>query len=146
MFVNMNKDIIERYNETNHFGRLLGMKYEIQRSGEIYYRLEVRKEHLATKTAAHGGFIAALMDAVVGVAALSKMSDQGKVISTVEMKLNFLHPAYMGDQLLAKGKVVKAGKRILVVEGQIYNQDNTMLAICIATLNAYPFEKSDMKD
>ena len=145
MFVSMNKDILERYNKTNHFGRLLGMKYEVQRSGEIYYRLEVREEHLATKTAAHGGFLAALMDAVVGVAALSKMTDQGKVVSTIEMKLNFLQPAFLGDQLLGKGKVIKSGKRIIVVEGKIYNHKKEILAICLATMNAYPFEKSDMK-
>ena len=146
MFVNMNKDILKRYNQTNHFGRLLGMQYEIQHSGEIYYRLEVKKEHLATKTAAHGGLLAAFMDAVVGVAALSKMTDQGKVVSTVEMKLNFIHPALLGDQLLGKGKVIKSGKRILVVDGKIYNQDDKLIAVCLATLNAYPFEKSDMSD
>ncbi len=146
MFVNMNKDILDRYNKTNHFGRLMGMEYEVQSSGEIYYTIEVKKEHLATKTAAHGGFIAAVMDAVVGVAALSKMIDQDKVVSTVEMKLNFLQPAFLGDYLIGKGKVVKSGKRIVVVEGEIYNQKKEMLAICLATMNAYPFEKSDMKD
>jgi len=146
MFVNMNKDILNRYNETNHFGRLLGMNYKIQQSGEIFYSIEVKKEHLATKTAAHGGFLAAVMDAVVGVAALSKMTDEGKVVSTVEMKLNFLQPALLGDQLTGKGKVIKSGKRIIVVEGKIYNQKDDMLAICLATMNAYPFEKSDMND
>ena len=68
MFVSMNKDIISRYNQTNHFGELLGMKYEIHETGEISYHVEVKKDHLATTTAAHGGFLAAVMDAVVGVA------------------------------------------------------------------------------
>ena len=31
------------------------------------------------------------------------------------------------------------------VEGQIFNQNNELLAKGIATLNAYPFDKSDMK-
>lgn len=146
MFVSMNKDILKRYNETNHFGDLLGMEYEIQTSGEIYYSLEVKREHLATKTAAHGGFLAAFMDAVVGVAALSKTSTEGKVVSTVEMKLNFLQPALLGDLLTGKGKVLKYGKRIIIVEGKIFNQKNELLAISLATMNAYPFEKSDMID
>ena len=145
MFVNMNIDILKRYNETNHFGKLLGMNYEIQDSGDIYYRMAVKKEHLATRTAAHGGVLAAFMDAVVGVAALSKVSEIDKVVSTVEMKLNFLHPALLGDLLFGKGKVIKAGKRIIVVQGKIYNQENQLLAVCLATLNAYPFDKSDMK-
>ena len=146
MFVSMNKDILKRYNETNHFGELLGMEYDILQSGEISYNIEVKKEHLATKTAAHGGFLAAIMDAVVGVAALSKTSNEGKVVSTVEMKLNFLQPAVLGDQLTGKGKILKYGKRIITVEGKIFNQHNEILAVSLATMNAYPFEKSDMID
>ena len=146
MFVSMNKDILRRYNETNHFGELLGMEYDILQSGEISYNIEVKKEHLATKTAAHGGFLAAVMDAVVGVAALSKTSNEGKVVSTVEMKLNFLQPALLGDQLTGKGKILKYGKRIITVEGKILNQHNEILAVSLATMNAYPFEKSDMID
>ena len=60
------------------------------------------------------------------------------------MKLNFLHPAFLNDDLIGVGKVLKEGKRIIVVEGKIYNQDNVLLAVSIATMNAYPFEKSDM--
>ena len=146
MFVSMNKDIISRYNQTNHFGELLGMKYEIHETGEISYHVEVKKDHLATTTAAHGGFLAAVMDAVVGVAALSQSTTENKVVSTVEMKLNFLQPAFLGDQLIGKGKVLKHGKRIMIVEGKIYNQHNEILAVSLATMNAYPFEKSDMID
>jgi uncharacterized protein (TIGR00369 family) len=140
----MNKEIIKKYGETNNFGRLLGMNYELHESGDIHYHVKINKEHLATKTAAHGGLLAAMMDGVVGVAALERVSNKGKVVSTVEMKLNFLHPAFLNDDLIGVGKVLKEGKRIIVVEGKIYNQDNVLLAVSIATMNAYPFEKSDM--
>ena len=140
----MNKEIIKRYGETNNFGRLLGMKYSLHESGDIHYHVKINKEHLATKTAAHGGLLAAMMDGVVGVAALERVSEKGKVVSTVEMKLNFLHPAFLDDELIGIGRVLKEGKRLIVVEGKIYNQDKVILAACIATMNAYPFEKSDM--
>lgn len=140
----MNKEIIKRYGETNNFGRLLGMQYELDESGDIHYHVKITKEHLATKTAAHGGLLAAMMDGVVGVAALERVSGKGMVVSTVEMKLNFLHPAFLNDQLIGIGKVLKEGKRIVVVEGKIYNQDKVVLAAGLATMNAYPFEKSDM--
>ena len=60
------------------------------------------------------------------------------------MKLNFLQPALLNDQLKGIGKVLKAGKRIIVVEGKIFNQHNQLLAVGIATMNAYPIEKSDL--
>jgi len=140
----MNEEIIKRYSQTNNFGRLLGMDYQLDESGDIHYHVTINKDHLATPTAAHGGLLAAMMDGVVGVAALERASKTGRVVSTVEMKLNFLQPALLNDQLVGVGKVLKEGKRIIVVEGKIYNQQNDLLAASIATMNAYPFEKSDM--
>jgi hypothetical protein len=32
----------------------------------------------------------------------------------------------------------------MVTQGEIYNQKRELLCTCLATLNAYPFEKSDM--
>jgi acyl-CoA thioesterase len=137
----MKDEILELYNKTNRFGALLGMKYQILDSGEVIYKAKITENFLATTKAAHGGFIAAFMDAVVGVAALSKVINDGKVVSTVEMKINFLKPANLGDELTGNGKVLKAGKSLIITEGKIYNQNNELIAICLATMNAYPFER-----
>lgn len=138
----MNK-IIEAYNETNEFGRLFNMTYEIVKPGEIVYKLKVTKELLATSKAMHGGALAGMMDAVVGVAALSAVSLKEKVVSTVEFKINYLKPALEGDFLKGFGKVVSEGNRIIVCKGEILNQNNEMVAIATATLNAYPASKLD---
>ena len=140
----MNKEIVKKYSQTNKFGKLLDMQYRLDETGDIIYDVTITEKHLATTTAAHGGLLAAMMDGVVGVAALEKASKSGNVVSTVEMKLNFLQPALLNDQLKGIGKVLKAGKRIIVVEGKIFNQHNQLLAIGIATMNAYPIEKSDL--
>tara|TARA_B100000401_G_C52719158_1_gene677709 strand:- start:343 stop:771 length:429 start_codon:yes stop_codon:yes gene_type:complete len=140
----MNEEIVKRYSQTNKFGKLLDMQYRLDATGDIIYDVTITEKHLATKTAAHGGLLAAMMDGVVGVAALEEASKNGNLVSTVEMKLNFLQPAFLNDRLKGVGKILKAGKRIIVVEGKIYNQDNLLLAVGIATMNAYPIEKSDM--
>jgi len=137
----MKNQILELYNKTNRFGVLLGMKYEVLKSGEVIYKVKITEDFLATTKTAHGGFIAAFMDAVVGVAALSKVIEEGKVVSTVEMKLNFLKPAILGDELTGNGKVLKTGKSLIISEGKIYNQNNELIAICLATMNAYPFDR-----
>ena len=140
----MNKEIVKKYSQTNKFGKLLDMQYRLDETGDIIYDVTITEKHLATTTTAHGGLLAAMMDGVVGVAALEKASKSGNVVSTVEMKLNFLQPALLNDQLKGIGKVLKAGKRIIVVEGKIFNQHNQLLAVGIATMNAYPIEKSDL--
>jgi acyl-CoA thioesterase len=64
-----------------------------------------------------------------------------KVVSTVNMNMNFLLPANLGDHLIGRGKVVKAGKRIVFVEAQIFNQKEQLIATGSATMNAYPVHK-----
>ena len=136
--------ILDVYNKYNNFGRLLKFDYKELKPGEIDYFLTVTKDLLATKTAAHGGAIAGFMDAILGVSALSKAKESGKVVATIEFKINYLKPAYLGDQLKAEGKVISSGNRIISSEGKIFNQHNELIATGWGTFNAYPFEKSDM--
>ena len=100
---------------------------------------------MATYKSAHGGFLAAIFDQIVGTAALTKAMLDDKLVSTVEFKINYLKPAFLHDELKGSGIVLHHGKRLYTVEGQIFNQNNELLAKGIATLNAYPFDKSDMK-
>jgi len=133
--------IMELYHKTNNFGRLLNMTPEIHEAGIAVYTMEIEEKHLATPKAAHGGVLAALIDGSLGVAALSKTMERNNVVSTVEMKVNFLKPAILGDQLTATGKVISSGKRLLFVECEVLNQRNELVAKANGTFNAYPSEK-----
>jgi uncharacterized protein (TIGR00369 family) len=120
------------------------MKLTVVKPGEIIYEMEVLEKHLATVNTIHGGMIAALMDGVIGVAALSLVAQDKKLVSTVEFKLNYYKPAYLGDVLKGYGRVDNAGKRIISTSGEIYNQKGEMIAKAMGTFNAYPFDKSDI--
>jgi acyl-CoA thioesterase len=133
--------IMELYHKTNNFGRLLNMAPEIHEAGTAVYTMEIKEKHLATPKAAHGGVIAALIDGSLGVAALSKTVQDNNVVSTVEMKVNFLKPAILGDRLTATAKVISSGKRLLFVECEVLNQRDELVAKANGTFNAYPAEK-----
>jgi uncharacterized protein (TIGR00369 family) len=137
-------DILEIYNQHNNFGRLLNMTYEVMETGKVAYHLKITSDLLATPIAAHGGAIAGFMDAIVGVAALSAVAPLNKVVSTIEFKINYVQPALLNDDLKGIGEILKQGNRILTVKGDIYNQKNELVATSLATLNAYPIEKSGM--
>jgi len=130
-------NLIELYNSMNHFGRFMQMEYSILNVGEVEYKLTVREELLATQHAAHGGALAAFMDAILGVASLSAVADEGKLVATIEFKINYLKPALLGDSLIGKGKVLQKGKRILITEGEIFNQKNELIAKAIGTFTSY---------
>jgi uncharacterized protein (TIGR00369 family) len=134
--------IVQGYIAANRFGELLEKEFDIVGPGEVIYSMLVREKHLATPIAAHGGSIAALMDATMGVAALSQVIEENKVVSTIEMKISFLAPAKLGDHLKGTAKIVKNGRRILFVEGLIENQEGKKIAIATGTFNAYPMEKA----
>lgn len=140
----MEQSLIEKYIAGNNFGKHLGMDFRILSPGSIEYTLVIKEEHLATPNAAHGGVISALVDAALGVAGLSAVHHENKVVSTIEYKLNFLSPALLNDDLLAKAKVIQQGKRILIIECEVVasNRNNAFIAKAMGTFNAYDAVKA----
>lgn len=136
--------LIEKYIHDNHFGRLLGMEFRIVSDGLVEYTLSVNEHHLATPHAAHGGLIAALVDAALGVAGLSAVHMENKVVSTVEYKTNFMSPALLNDKLVATARVEQKGKRLLIVSCDVVaqNRNSILIAKALGTFNAYPAEKA----
>jgi uncharacterized protein (TIGR00369 family) len=65
----------------------------------------------------HGGAMGALADIAGGYAALTVVPDDMEV-STVEYKVNFL-AAFQGGELRATGRIVKAGRRIIVTSAEV---------------------------
>ena len=65
----------------------------------------------------HGGAMGALADIAGGYAALT-VAPEGMEVTTVEYKINFL-AAFQGGELQATGRVVRAGKRIIVTVAEV---------------------------
>ena len=65
----------------------------------------------------HGGAMGALADIAGGYAALT-VAPEGMEVTTVEYKINFL-AAFQGGRLRATGKVMKAGKRIIITTAEV---------------------------
>ena len=70
----------------------------------------------------HGGAMGALADIAGGYAGLTVLDD-GMDVTTVEYKINFL-AAFQGGELRARGKVVRAGRRIIVTTAEIFHVDD----------------------
>ena len=69
-----------------------------------------------------GGAMGALADIAGGYAGLTVLDD-GMDVTTVEYKINFL-AAFQGGELRATGKVVRAGRRIIVTTAEIFHVDD----------------------
>jgi len=88
----------------------------------------------------HGGAMGALADIAGGYAALTVVPE-GMEVSTVEYKINFL-AAFQGGELRATGRVVKAGRRIIVTTAEVThlaeNGRETACAVMQQTLVPVP--------
>jgi uncharacterized protein (TIGR00369 family) len=140
----MENDLIGKYIAHNQFGKLIGMEFKVISEGHLEYYLTVNKNHLATPLAAHGGLIAALIDGALGVAALSSVCKDDKVVSTVEYKTNFMNPALLNDQLKAVSKVEQKGKRLIIVSCDVFavNRKDILIAKALGTFNSYDASKA----
>ncbi len=84
---------------------------------------------------AHAGLTFSIGDSAAGYAALSVMPEGYEVLTT-EMKINLLAPA-KGDMLIARGKVIKPGRRLVIVQSDVYAQDGereTHIALLTGTM------------
>lgn len=126
-------DLIKAYIANNHYGNLLGMSFEVKEPGIVQYQLTIAEKHLATPVHAHGGCIASLLDAVLGVGALSLVASDQKVVSTVELSMQFLAGVKQFDQLIAYSKCLKKGNKLIFMQAEVYNQKNVLVAHANAT-------------
>ncbi len=67
---------------------------------------------------AHAALTFAIGDTAAGYSALTKMPADQEVM-TAEIKINLLAPA-TGDHLRATGKVIKPGRRLVVVSAEVH--------------------------
>lgn len=135
-------ELLQLYNRVNAFGALMEMELEVVRPGEVKYKMPVRDHHLSNPRAAHGGAVAALMDAILGVSALSLAVEKEMLVSTVEFKINYFQPVLPGYQLEGHGIVDFAGNRLLSSSGTIIEiRSGEVLCKGCGTFNQYPADK-----
>jgi uncharacterized protein (TIGR00369 family) len=98
--------------------RLLGAELLAVEPGRVTIAAPIRPETSQQHGYAHAGLAWTLGDSAAGYSALSLLPAGAEVLSA-EMKAHFLAPA-AGDRLVAEGKVIRAGRRLVVVSADVY--------------------------
>ena len=111
--------------------QLIGMELAAVRPGQVAIELEPGKQHTSPLGTVHGGILCAIADAAMGLAYTTTLNE-GETFATVEIKVNFLRPVWQG-RLRAKGKVVSSGRNLGLVECDVTDQDQRLIARCLST-------------
>jgi acyl-CoA thioesterase len=125
------------YRHPDQFGEWLGYRVlRINREKHVAETaLEIREDHLSPAGRVHGGVISAFFDYSCGAAVFSTLGESD-FCSTVELKVNYFKPIYVGDELTALVRVIFRGKRLCVVHGYIYrNGEKAPVSMATATFN-----------
>lgn len=122
-------DLLATWNGCGYY-RLVGM--EVSRADDTgsAFSIDIDDQHLQAYGTAHGGILAGLIDAAMGLAILARLPGQG--CATVELKVNFLAPAPPG-RLTASGRVVSQGRRTVVAWADATDAAGTLVACGLGT-------------
>ncbi|MEO0753034.1 MAG: PaaI family thioesterase [Pseudomonadota bacterium] len=79
----------------------------------------IRAGSLQQQGFAHAGLTFSIGDSAAGYAALTVLSEEQEVLTT-QMHIHLLAPG-SGDKLVARGKVIKPGRKLIVVQSNVYS-------------------------
>lgn len=99
---------------------------------EIEY--QVREEMVNPARILHGGIAATMLDDIIGMTVF--IMGNGVFYSTVNLSVDYLFSARLGETVRVKSKIVRMGKKIAHAEGEIRNQDDILIAKCTTNLVA----------
>ena len=111
--------------KTNPYVNFLGIDFTVIEEGRVEAHMPLHDEQRQYSGVTHGGVLAALADTIAGFAAYT-MTPLEKDVLTAELKMSFLRAAW-GNELIAKGTVIKAGRNIHFCECEIYCDDKLVL-------------------
>ena len=111
---------------------LLGAKLARVAPGECDIELPFKPELTQQHGYFHGGIIGTIADSAGGYAAFSLMPADSSVL-TVEYKMNLLAPGD-GDHLIARGRVVKAGRTLVVTQIDVFVSKAGRETLCATLL------------
>lgn len=123
---------LERAAETSGFTRFMGTRLRRLETGLVEIELDLRPDLTQHHGQAHGAALGYLADTVSAWAAASVAGD----VVTAEYKLNLLAPA-RGELLWARGEVLRAGRRQVVVRADVYarsGEEDTHVAAALASV------------
>lgn len=107
-------------------GKVLGFRVTSVEPGEATIEMESTPEHANPMGTLHGGVLCSLADSAMGIAHASTLQP-GETGTTLELKINFLRPVW-SDRLRAVGKVTKPGKTISMVECDVFDSKDRLVA------------------
>ncbi|HQU86012.1 MAG TPA: PaaI family thioesterase [Pyrinomonadaceae bacterium] len=115
----------------NLFAKMIGMKLIEMKHEEATIQIEMRDELRQPHGLLHGGVTATLIDTAMAFAVITCLEKDEKA-STVDLTVHYLRP-HLEGAFSCTAKIVRAGKRLLTVSADVFNEQGKLLATAISS-------------
>lgn len=113
------------------YARLIGLELGEVSPGDLSMHLDVREEIKQYQGVVHGGAVASLIDTAAAFAVITRL-DLNEHASTTDLTIHYLRPATTG-RLTARARVVRGGRRLLVLTVEVTNDQQILIATAVTT-------------
>lgn len=114
------------------FGKMIGLRPVSIGDGKCVVETDVLRTHLNAGGVAHGGLHATILDTALGGALLSIISPD-EWCATAELIISYIRPAHEGMLLTAEGWIVRRGKNLAHMEGDLKDSSGALIATAKGT-------------
>jgi acyl-coenzyme A thioesterase 13 len=108
------------------FTRWLGAVIRDAKEGEFTVEFVVRPEMTNPLGMLHGGMHAAIIDDVIGMTVFA-LGNESHFIS-VNLSVDFLGRAKIGDKVTAKSRVVRRGKQVINITCELFDEKGSIIS------------------
>ena len=130
------EEVRERFARSGFHAAFLGLRLDRVAAGEVDVSLSLEPRHLNLGGTLHGGMIATLADTATGLAYRTVLEPATSHV-TSSLTVTFLGPGRTGT-VIARGRVIKRGRRFGYAEADVVDADGTLLARATATFTVLP--------
>lgn len=131
-------------NSPSAAGNWLQFTLEDIAQGSATLSLEVRPEMTNPYGHIHGGMMSLVIDECIGWAVVSLQSELN--YTSMNLNVDFLYAIKAGERLKAVSRVIRAGKKIVNVDCQVYDREGRILAKASSNLISTGMEKKRNAD
>ncbi|MFD1144847.1 PaaI family thioesterase [Larkinella insperata] len=113
-------------------GRWLNGTLRAVEEGSLTIEYTVREDMTNPMQILHGGATAAIIDDLIGITVF--VLNREYVYTSVNLSIDYLHSAQLGDIITAQSRVLRAGKNIIHAECLITDEDGRIIAKAASNL------------
>lgn len=114
---------LKKLRDSEGFGAMIGLHTTFLSEGVAVTEIDIRPEYINLQGTVHGGILLTLADVTGGTAACT----YGNIVATVDNSYHFLRAGKDVTKLTARAEVIKAGRKIMVFDVKVTDQNGKLL-------------------